>query len=125
MTKTSSLSLVAAALVAVAGFAAPVLADEDDPMTPFNDTLVQQRLADQGYNASDLQQWNGKIRATVTADNGATSFVFFDADTLKPVGDNITTGSISNGNERVIHRDAPSAAAGVQSLTAVNQDDLD
>lgn len=123
MTKTSSLTLVAAALVAVAGFALPVMADEDDPMTPFNESSVLSTLRAQGVNASDLQQWNGKIRATVTLADGSTSFQYFDADTLQPVGDNLTTGSIGVRAERNVQRDA--APQDLNSLTAVNQDDLD
>jgi hypothetical protein len=124
MTKTSSLALVAAALVAAVGFSLPVMADENDPMTPDNEASVLSTLQSQGIVASDLQEWNGKIRATVTLADGSTTFQYFDADTLQPLGDdNLTTGSIGGSYQRNVERDA--APQSLNSLTAVNQDDLE
>jgi hypothetical protein len=98
------------------------MADENDPMVPANESSVLSTLRSQGIVASDLQEWNGKIRATVTLADGSTTFQYFDADTLRPVGDdNLTTGSI--GGQRNVQRDVP--RQDINSLTAVNQDDLD
>jgi hypothetical protein len=105
MKKTSSLALVAAALVSVVGFSLPAMAEgEGDPMVPDNASSVLSSLRSQGIAASDLQLWAGKIRATVTAADGSTSFQYFDADSLRPVGDNLTTGSI--GGSGNVQRDA-------------------
>ncbi|HQZ12926.1 MAG TPA: hypothetical protein PK286_08555 [Devosia sp.] len=99
--KKTSLTLVAAALVAAVGFAAPIMAD-DDPMVPYNGANLISKLQAQGVNASDPQVWNGRIRVTVAQSDGSNSFQFFDADTFSPVGDNLATGSIGGGN---VHRD--------------------
>jgi hypothetical protein len=124
MTKTSSLSLVAAAaLVATLGVAAPVLA-EDDAGTSFNDDLVASALAERGINAVQLDENFGKIRATVQLADGSTEFQYFDIDTLQPIA-----ASGGNGNSRVlsdldvgVERAAP---VGAQSLTWVDPDDQD
>ncbi len=104
MKKTSSLPLVAAALVAVVGFSVPVIADEGDSMVPDNASSVISTLRSQGIAASDPQLWNGKIRVTVTQADGSSSFQYFDADSLRPVGDNLTTGSI--GGTGSVQREA-------------------
>jgi hypothetical protein len=101
MIKTSTYPLLAAAFVALAGLAAPAIAD-DEANANFNEDAVLATLHQQGINASDLQGWNGKIRATVTLADGSTTFQYFDEDTLQPVGDNVATGSIRG--ERVARR---------------------
>jgi hypothetical protein len=119
MTKTSSLAIAAAALVAVAGLSVPVLA-EDDAGTSFNDDLVASALADRGIEVAGLAEEFGKIRATVVLPDGSTEFQYFDADTLQPIGNR-------SGNTRVLSDldvGAQPARSSVQSLTWVDPDDL-
>ncbi len=100
MKKTSSLTLVAAALVSVVGLSLPAMAEGDgDPMVPDNGASLLSSLRTQGVAASDPQLWNGKIRVTVTQADGSSSFEYFDADNFRPVGDNLTTGSIGGSGE--------------------------
>ena len=122
MTKTSSLTLAAAAFLTMAGLAAPALAD-DRSDTPFNDDAVLATLHEQGINASNLQEWNGKIRATVTLADGSSTFEYFDAVTLKPVDPGVGNGT----NTRVLSRldvgdDAGAPATDLRSLTWVDPD---
>ncbi len=84
MIKTSSLTLVAAALVAVAGFSLPALA-EDDSGTSFDDDSVAAALADRGVAVIALAEYPGKIRATVRLPDGSTAFRYFDVNSLQPV----------------------------------------
>ena len=84
MIKTSSLTLVAAALVAVAGFSLPALA-EDDSGTSFDEDSVAAALADRGVDVIALAESPGKIRATVRLPDGSTAFRYFDINSLQPV----------------------------------------
>jgi hypothetical protein len=84
MIKTSSLTLVAAALVAVAGFSVPALA-EDDSGTSFDEDSVAAALADRGVDVIALAEAPGKIRATVRLPDGSTAFRYFDINSLQPV----------------------------------------
>jgi hypothetical protein len=97
MTKTSSLSLVAAALVAVAGLSVPALA-EDDSGTSFDDDLVAAALADRGIDVVALAEYPGKIRATVQLPDGSTEFQYFDETSLQPV----SGPGAGGGNTRVL-----------------------
>lgn len=118
----SSLSILAA-FVAVAGLSVPVIAAESltsgsssDPTTAnFNEAVVLQTLKQRGVNASNLQEWNGKIRATVTEADGSSSFQFFDLNTLKPV-----PAFGGGNNSRVLSRldvGSERRAPSLQSLT--------
>jgi hypothetical protein len=96
MTKTSSLTLAAAALVAVAGFSVPVFAD-DDAGTSFNDDLVASALAERGIQVAGLAETGfGTIRATVVLPDGTTEFQYFDSS-LQPLDS-------QKGNSRVLSK---------------------
>src|SRR5688572_6439409 len=84
MIKTSSLTLMAAALVAVAGLSVPALA-EDDSGTSFDDDLVAAALADRGISVVELDEYPGKIRATVRLADGSTAYRYFEIGSLQPV----------------------------------------
>jgi hypothetical protein len=84
MIKTSSLTLLAAALVAVAGLSVPALA-EDDSGTSFDDDLVAAALADRGISVVELDEYPGKIRATVRLADGSTAYRYFEIGSLQPV----------------------------------------
>jgi hypothetical protein len=84
MTKTSSLTLAAAALVAVAGLSLPALA-EDDSGTSFDDDLVAAALRDRGIDVIALAEYPEKIRATVVLPDGSTAFRYFSIHSLQPV----------------------------------------
>ncbi|MDO8360573.1 MAG: hypothetical protein Q7T08_11110 [Devosia sp.] len=43
-------------------------------------------LREQGISATQIVDWGGCIQAVVTDGNGHTSMMYFDPDTLKPVG---------------------------------------
>jgi hypothetical protein len=123
MTKTSTLTLVAAALVATIGLAAPALAD-DDAGTSFNDDLVASALAERGINVLQLDESLGKIRATVKLADGSTEFQYFDINSLQPIAG---PGERSNGNTRVLSDldvGVQPAAPVLNSLTWVDPDDL-
>lgn len=97
---------ILAAFVAVVGLASPVLAGSltgetgSDPTTAsFNEQIVLSTLRARGIDASNLSEWNGKIRATVREADGSTSFQYFDVDTLRPV-----SASGNGGNTRVLSR---------------------
>lgn len=94
MTKTSSLSLLAVMLVAVAGISAPAYAEENGN-PGFDEEGAISKLHYQGIEASDLQVWNGKVRATVKQADGTSTFQYFDVDTMKPI---VATGN----NARVL-----------------------
>lgn len=116
MKKTSSLALVAAALVAVAGFSAPVLAESGDD-TDFNRDVVLSQLQGRGVDASQVEQWGNKIKATVRLADGSTTFQYFDIDTLQPVGGG------NAGNSRVLSEldvGAQPAKPSIHSLTWVD-----
>lgn len=92
-----------AALVAVAGLSAPVLAsslssDSNSSNDTFNEEIVLQQLKAKGINASDLSDWNGVIRATVTLADGSSTFQYFEIGSLQPVS---ATGAMG-GNSRVL-----------------------
>jgi hypothetical protein len=99
MTKTSSLSLVAAALVAVAGLSVPAMA-EDDSGTSFDDDLIAAALAYRGVDVISLAEIPNKIRATVQLPDGSTEFQYFDIHSLQPVAGPGEGGS----NTRVLSR---------------------
>ena len=99
MTKTSSLTLAAAALVAVAGLSVPALA-EDDSGTSFDDDLVAAALRDRGVAVIELAEIFNRIRATVRSPDGSTEFRYFDINSLQPVSGPGEGG----GNTRVLSR---------------------
>jgi hypothetical protein len=79
-----------AALVAVAGLAAPALAfssltEESSSNDNFNEDIVLRQLQDRGLEVTELSDWNGVIRASVKLDDGRTTFQYFDIATLQPV----------------------------------------
>lgn len=120
MNRTSSLSLVAAALAVMAASSAPAVA-EDDSGTSFNDDLVRASLIERGYDVSALAQEFNKIRATVTRPDGSSDFVYFDINSLQPLdgdrGDRTRVLSdLDVGGEP--------AAPSLRSLTWVDPDDL-
>lgn len=121
----SSVSILAA-FVAVVGLSGPVLAAESltsgsssDPTTAnFNEDVVLASLKARGISATDLEEWNGKIRATVTAADGSSSFQYFDLDTLRP----LAAYGNGGGNTRVLSRmdvGAERPAPSLDSLTWV------
>ncbi len=80
--KTSALSV--AALVGVAGAAAPALADSYKD--GFDPSYYITQLKYDGVSASAVDQVTDSIfRATVTLPNGHTAFQFFDRDSLQPL----------------------------------------
>ena len=114
---------VLAALVAVVGFSAPVLAESlsgsSSSTDDFNAGLVLQSLRDRGVDASDVEKWGSRVKATVTLADGSSSFQYFDVDTLRPVGE-------AAANSRVLSR-VDTGLAPVQpsnqSLTYVDPDE--
>ena len=100
MTKTSLSAL--AVLVAVSGLAAPALADslvsQSSDNEHFNETIVLSQLRAQGVEASDLEYFNGRIRATVQDEDGRYSFAYFELGTLEQVG----PSGQARGNTRVL-----------------------
>ena len=112
MTKTSSLSIVAAALVAVAGFSVPAIA-EDDSGTSFDDDLVAAALADRGVDVIALAETPTKIRATVQLPDGSIEFQYFDINSLQPV----SGPGEGSGNTRVLSR----LDVGVDRAAPVNE----
>lgn len=46
------------------------------------EAYVQQNIAAQGFNVTDVEEWGEMIVATVVDDQGHSSFKFFDQDTL-------------------------------------------
>ena len=121
MNKTSL--TVMAALVAVAGLASPVLAQSISSSSEgdFNSQIVLQQLRDRGVPATDVQEWGGKLQATITLADGSSSFAYFDADTLRPLDD------VARGNTRVLSRldvgARPVAPNSNTSLTWVDPDE--
>jgi hypothetical protein len=113
---------VVAALVAVVGLSTPVLAESlagSESSDDFNAQQVLQVLRDRGVEATDVQEWGAKIRATVTLADGSSTFQYFDADTLRPVGE-------AAANTRVLSRldtGAKPVAPSNNSLTYVDPDD--
>lgn len=117
---------VLAALVTVAGLSAPAFADslgsssstEDDS---FNNALVLQTLRDRGVDASAVEKWGDRVKATVTLADGSTTFEYYTINGLQPIN------SVGGGNTRVLTeldvgpRAAPQDST--QSLTWINPDD--
>jgi hypothetical protein len=99
MTKTSSLTVLAAALVAAAGLSVPALA-EDDSGTSFDDDLVAAALQERGIAVVALAEVPNRIRATVRLPEGSTEFRYFDINSLQPVRGPGEGG----GNTRVLSR---------------------
>jgi hypothetical protein len=81
MLKNTVIALIAAA--SVAGAAVPAFADYD-VSNSVEENQVINRLAAQGINASEVENWGQLIRAFVTLEDGTTVMQFFDADTLQP-----------------------------------------
>lgn len=100
MTKTSLSAL--AILVAVTGLAAPALAEsaisQSSDNEHFNETVVLSQLRAKGIDASDLAEFNGRIRATVRDEDGRFSFAYFEPGTLEQVAPSGQT----RGNTRVL-----------------------
>src|SRR5688572_5110193 len=129
MIKSSTSAL--AILVAIAGLTAPALAasslvDEPSDNEDFNETIVLQQLRAQGYDASDLAEWDGKIRATVRQEDGGFTFVYFEPGTLEQVSPSGDEG----GNTRVLSQrdlgpDARVFDTTPQSLVGDGADDDD
>jgi hypothetical protein len=88
------LASTAIALVAVAGFAVPVFADEDTD-SAFNETTVINSLQAKGVDAVDVEKWGDRVIADVLLADGSTERQVFDLNTYQPVGSN-------NGNTRVL-----------------------
>ncbi|HEV7277608.1 MAG TPA: hypothetical protein VGN80_15090 [Devosiaceae bacterium] len=125
----SSLSALAV-LVAVTGLAAPALAEslisESSDNEHFNEVIVLSQLRAKGIDASDLAEFNGKIRATVRDQDGSYSFAYFEPGTLEQVA----PSGHARGNSRVLsERDlGPNAItlhAVPQSLVGDGADDDD
>jgi len=76
-----------AALVALGGLSAPVLADSlaSSSGSGFDESFVLQQLRGEGINATAASQVRDQIQATVVID-GRTTIAYFDADTLQPIG---------------------------------------
>lgn len=53
-----------------------------DTIFDHTETYVQQDIADQGFNVTDVEEWGELIVATVVDAEGHTSFKFFDQDTI-------------------------------------------
>lgn len=113
-----------AALVAVAGLAAPALAfssltEESSSNDNFNKDIVLRQLQDRGLEVTALSDWNGVIRASVKLDDGRTTFQYFDAASLQPVsaiGSTLSqTRVLSERDVGAVRKPAPS----LESLTAV------
>jgi hypothetical protein len=113
---------VLAALVAVAGLSTPVFAESlsgsSSSSDDFNAGLVLQSLRDRGIDASDVEKWGTRVKATVTLADGRSSFQYFEIDTLRPIGE-------AAANSRVLSRvdtgRAPAQPSN-QSLTWVDPD---
>jgi len=93
MIKNSILALTAAALVAgvaVPSFAATSLNDDNDGKSYLTDEVANDytlvRLHEKGIKATSVEEWNGRVRAFVTQEDGSQAMQLFDADTLAPVG---------------------------------------
>jgi len=113
-----------AALVAVAGLSAPVLAsslssDFNTSDDNFNEEIVLQQLKAKGIEASDLSDWNGVIRATVTLADGRSTFRYFEIGSLLPV-------SATGGNSRVLsEQDVGPVKAKTPLITGLTNEEPD
>lgn len=89
MFKNTAIALVAAA--AVAGVAAPAMADTEGLFTgspefqQFQQDSIVTRLQQQGVNATAVEEWSGLIRAYVTQADGTQTMQFFVPGSLQPV----------------------------------------
>jgi hypothetical protein len=126
MIKTSSLTLAAAALVAIAGLSVPALA-EDDSGTSFDEDCVAAALAERGVDVIDLAEYPGKIRATVRLPDGSNAFRYFDINSLQPVsgpGDDGSTTRVLTRLDVGVDRAAPADEYWWQStIGGENNDD--
>ena len=53
-----------------------------DTIFGHTEAYVQQDIAAQGFNVTDVEEWGELIVATVVDGQGHTSFKFFDQDTV-------------------------------------------
>jgi hypothetical protein len=115
---TKLLPTLALVLLASAGVAAPVLADDD--FSSFDAGYQLTRLQDQGINAVDVSEAPGdQLRATVKLADGSTAFEFYDAASLNLIkssqdGAEVTGSITPSGKAPVVHHTAP---AQLNSLT--------
>ena len=85
-----------ATLAAIAGASLPAFASNTDSVFGASDyqqteslkNSVAQRLAAQGIQVSNIDEWGGYVRATVQLPNGQQATRFFQPDTLAPVSIN-------------------------------------
>jgi hypothetical protein len=86
-----------ATLAAIAGASLPALASNTDSVfgstndyqqTESAKNSVAQRLAAQGIQVSNIDEWGGYVRATVQLPNGQQATRFFQPGTLAPVSVN-------------------------------------
>ncbi len=61
--------------------AAPAFA-ATDTIFDHTEAFVQQDIAAQGFNVTNVEEWGELIVATVVDDQGQASFKFFDQDTI-------------------------------------------
>lgn len=89
MLKNTVIALVAA--VAVAGAAAPAMADTEglfygsSDWQQFQQDSIVARLQQQGVNATAVEEWSGLVRAYVTQSDGTQTMQFFAPGSLQPV----------------------------------------
>lgn len=82
--KSLSTSLIVIALLGTSVL--PTFADEDDEKTHGRwDFAIEAELRDRGVIVSGVEEWGGLIRAWIPNENGGTSMMFIDPDTLMPV----------------------------------------
>jgi hypothetical protein len=115
---TKLLPSLALVLLASAGVAAPVLAD--DNFSSFDEGYQLTRLQDQGINAIDVSEApSDQLRATVKLADGSTAFEFYDAATLRLIkssqdGSEVTGSITPAGKAAVVHS---SPVTSLNSLT--------
>jgi hypothetical protein len=87
--------LLIAPLIALAGIAPatlPALAQQSVPYCTGGENISQDaeqielQLRGNGHDVTNVEEWNGCIRAYVTDNDGDEHMVFFDPETLQQIG---------------------------------------
>lgn len=82
----ATVTLVAVAVPAQAQSASVAQCDSADYSISDNETTIDMQLQREGYNVTGIDEWNNCVRAFVVKADGSTGMVFFDPQSLQPVG---------------------------------------
>lgn len=82
----ASTTLIAVAVPAQAQSVSVAQCDDSGYSISDNETTIAMQLEQKGYDVTGIDEWNNCVRAYVVKADGTSGMVFFEPQSLKPVG---------------------------------------